>query len=672
MMKFFRKHNRKLLAVFMALLLIVWLGGPALTDLIAPDQMGQTLATSRFGKILYSDQHNAIAKTNRLAELGINWRTLNDPPQMWPAEEPLSILDWILLTREAEEMGLPLQGDELDTAINTVLRAYFPGSPRPLDEIRRRAGRQDVHVDAYRTALADFLAIRQLLFMVTQAAVPSEAEVRTATRDVLEQVTIDAVCLRALSFIDPEQAFTDEQIRQQFEAYKDSTPEPGSLTFGYFQPPRVKVEYVRIHQQTINDTLRMTDEEVDQRARDFWRANRTNEVFKRPLATTQPTTGPATQPVVEYFETYAQAKEAAHQAVRSARAAEITENLTSWLARRFATPFDDAIEGPDRYRIAPQHTRIPDYVTQTLGAVPPDLRYPTAVDVRTTDGFDAEGAARVPDIGTAFFLTLDGQPVHLARLAFFVQGLADYPAEARGDIRELYTSLHQFHPRTLRDLEGNRYLFRVVEVMPAHAPESPDVVRDAIIEDLRRQAAFDAAKAALEDLATKAKADGLAAAWEQAHELQDRIGDPGEGISSFEGFFAGISFSHREWMAPPDADTVNVPSLGRVSRNFVTECFALGEAPGEGPKLAVLEQPDDARVILVQWKRTTPMSERMYGELRRTTSQQIQRMRAFQFQRDWVDPKLIKARNELEYPREERTKKKPDVAPAQPDDTVEM
>ena len=32
MMKFFRKHMKELLAVFMALLLVVWLGGSALTD----------------------------------------------------------------------------------------------------------------------------------------------------------------------------------------------------------------------------------------------------------------------------------------------------------------------------------------------------------------------------------------------------------------------------------------------------------------------------------------------------------------------------------------------------------------------------------------------------------------------------------------------------------------
>ncbi len=670
MMKFFRKHNKKLLAIFMALLLVVWLGGAALTNLITPDQSGQVLAISRFGKIRYADQRLAMAKTERLTQLRIHWETLNEP--MWPAEQPLSIMDWILLTREAEEMGLQLKGDELDTAINTVLRAIFPGSARPLDEIQRLANQQDIHVDEYRTALADFLAIRQLLFTVTRASVPSEAEVRIAMRDLLERVTIDAVCLRALSFIDPEQSFTDEQIRQQFETYKDSTPEPGSLTFGYFQPPRVKVEYVRINQQAVEDNLRMTEEEVDQRARDFWRASRTDDVFKRPLATTQPTTAPTTEPAVEYFETYAQAKEAAHRAVRHARAAEITENLTSWLSRRFATTFDDALEGPDKYRIAPEHTRTPAYVMQTLEAVPPDLRYPMAVEANTTDWFDAESAARLPSIGTAFFLTLDERPVHLSDLAFTVQGLADYPAEASGEIRELYTSQYQFHPRALRDTEGNRYLFRVVEVTPAHAPESPDVVRDQIVEDLRRKAAFEAAKAALEGLKAKAKAEGLAAAWEQAQELKERIKDPGEGVSSFEGFFPDVAFAHRSWQAPPDADRMNVPSLGLVSTGFVAECFALGETQGDEPKLAVIEQPDDARVILVQWKRTDPMVDTMYGAIRSSVGQSIQRMRAMEIQRDWLDPQMIKARNRLEAPRQERAKERPDVAPVQPDDTVEM
>ncbi len=670
MMKFFRKHNKKLLAVFMALLLIVWLGGSALHELIRPDQMRELVATSRFGKIRHLDHRLAQIRTEHLTQLRIHWQTLNEP--MWPADQPLSILDWILLTREAAEMGLQLEGDELDTAINTVFRGHFSGTAPPLDVIRQLAIRQDIHIDAYRLAIADFLAIRQLLFTVMRATVPSEAEVRVAARDRLERVTIDAVCLRALSFIDPEQSFTNDQIREQFEMYKDSTPKPGSLTFGYFQPPRVKVEYVCIRQQAIQDNLRMTEEEVEQRARDFWRENRTNDAFKRPIAATQPTTAPATGPAGEYFETYTQARETAHQVVRAARAAEITENLTSWLARHFAKSFEDALEGPDKYRIAPSYIKAPDYVAKTVAAAPFDLSYPMAIEVETTDWFDAESAARLPGIGTAFSLSYDQRSDRLGDLAFDVQGVADYPVEASGDIRARYVSQYQFHPRALRDTDGNRYLFRVVDVTPAHTPESPDVVRDQIVEDLRRKTAFDAAKAALEDLKARAENGGLSAAWEESPDLRDRLGDSGAATSSFDGFFPEVSFARRDWMAAPDADSLNVPSLGVVTTGFVADCFALGQMPDDGPKLALIEQPDDARVILVQWKRTDPMSESLYRTLRPSMAQSIQRVRAMEFQRDWLDPKRIEARTEVKFPPRERSKKKPDLGPIHADDTVEM
>ncbi len=52
MMKFFRKYNKVLLAVFMALLMIVFVGGSALQSLLAP-QRDPVLAESALGPVKF-------------------------------------------------------------------------------------------------------------------------------------------------------------------------------------------------------------------------------------------------------------------------------------------------------------------------------------------------------------------------------------------------------------------------------------------------------------------------------------------------------------------------------------------------------------------------------------------------------------------------------------------
>ena len=58
MMKFFRKYNKALLAVFMVLLMVVFLGGSALDTLLSPSG-DRVVATSAVGTISFVDQRMA-------------------------------------------------------------------------------------------------------------------------------------------------------------------------------------------------------------------------------------------------------------------------------------------------------------------------------------------------------------------------------------------------------------------------------------------------------------------------------------------------------------------------------------------------------------------------------------------------------------------------------------
>ena len=149
MMKFFRKHHKKLLAVFMVLLMIVFLGGSALDSLLRPSG-DRVVATCNAGDISYSDHRVAEARTRILSMMGLPW----EQPFSGMAE-PLTTLDWILLTREAKLLGTALN-------LKPVLELR-DGRVEPLEKVRtkgkanarvielvaeRVAGKKDVRIAA--------------------------------------------------------------------------------------------------------------------------------------------------------------------------------------------------------------------------------------------------------------------------------------------------------------------------------------------------------------------------------------------------------------------------------------------------------------------------------------------------------------------------------------------
>src|SRR5437867_4375284 len=98
MMKFFRKYNKQLLAVFMALLMIVFIGGSALQSLLQPSA-NHPVAKSKYGEVMLKDQQHASETTGLLETVGFPWQ------HPAGAEKPIELVDWILLQREAQALG---------------------------------------------------------------------------------------------------------------------------------------------------------------------------------------------------------------------------------------------------------------------------------------------------------------------------------------------------------------------------------------------------------------------------------------------------------------------------------------------------------------------------------------------------------------------------------------
>ena len=176
MMKFFRKYNKHLLAIFMVLLMVVFLGGSALQSLWTPT-VDRVVAHTAVGDISFFDQQRAAASTSILRALGIDWRQ-----PYGQLGKPLTELDWIILTREAGQYGTEAQAAAARTWLGTDL------GPDQIDMIARRLSIKPTRIYA---AVAELRSVQSTTWAVSNAAIPSVAEVRKAARDALARRVAD-------------------------------------------------------------------------------------------------------------------------------------------------------------------------------------------------------------------------------------------------------------------------------------------------------------------------------------------------------------------------------------------------------------------------------------------------------------------------------------------------
>ena len=670
MMKFFRKRQKELLAVAMAGLLIIWLGGEAFTSMFNVSQAGDLVAQTAYGKITIGDQTVANGMTDLISRIGSDWTY-----PLGRQGAPITLNDWIVLGREAERLGI-----RPDRA--SVRQALIGDNGDAL--LVQRARELDVRVDDIVTAHARLMAIQQTAALVGTGALPSEAILRMAARDVLEKVRVRIVTLPAAALTDDDASFTDEEIATQYDAYRTSQRGAG-LDFGYILPPALKVEYIKINRDTIVDHLRVPDAVLEKQARDYWEDHKEDFDFERPEeaddddetsgdddddaqdtddeagddgATDSGETDEAESddeqeeldddadtdsPSSEFYQTWEEARQTALAIARRQRADRQAQRTVEWLAMQLRQPWY-VTTGDDGYKAAPEVVQTADYLTGLVSLVPAKHRYPEAMTVVTTDFFSEEKADNVRGIGLASKRSARGWD-SLRSLAFNVQGLAVIPSRDGVD-RSKYISLYQPSSTILADADKNLYLFRVVQTRLSQPPESLDEVRDSVIADLRRLRAFDAAKLRAEELVQQSRDVGLDQAFEGSEDLAD-LADAGVELNEPLPFARMAQYFLRLGMTY--APNMFLPGTGlSVSSDVGEQIFALGEA--DSP-IGVFPLEKDEKVLVIEWLETLPAQEDEYTALREGALKDLAYVLSNRAVREWLQPEKLRARNGVEAAR---------------------
>ena len=635
MIKFFRKYNKQLLAVFTVLLMVAFVGGFALENLMQPTTSGEVLFHA-FGKPVTNGDLTVVDRqTTILRGLGLPW---NYPWGPQGRVEPLDERHYLLLLREAEERGLRpgLEQARLQLATFGIDLNQF--------SLNNKVATQEIEL-----AVANYISVQQLWNMARGSIVPSELEIQQAVRDQYEKLNAHIVEVKSNPLIEPDAEISEEDVLAHFEKYKEQTSGGSALEFGYLIPDRVQVEYLAINTGEIALAQPITEKQAET----HWRAHQ--EDFGPPTTEddlgdgSSELVGPELPPPDPFYRTFAEAREDVITFLAQQRRLEEARGMASVIWRALREPWYNQPEDEAGFPQAPEVAKAADHYQQTLQKLQNRIPHRDAIDFGKSDLFAASEAGDVKRLGGTRVDTQTSTPGRrFGSSTHFVQGLVEL-ARAEGSSAQQALASYQTAPSQLIDEDNNLYLYRIVQVQERHAPTSIDEVRDEVVADLRAQRAFEAAKTHAEaiknrigegDLRTVCEAyDGLDADL-KAGTMSFFEAEPFPKMGrEFFGFRFPVIVSDKA--GARDQDNKRLHQI--QDERFVAEVFDLLESAGE-QGLGIIEVPAMERVFVVGLDGIDHLTKPEYEDYKKNIQSQIAVNRQNSLLEQWFSAESIRAR----------------------------
>jgi hypothetical protein len=617
MLKFFRKYNQMILVVVTGLLMIAFLGGSALTAVLAPSPTSQIVGKAYGSPITQGDMQIIGRRTDILRAMGYSWTT------PWGLDfqlEPLRELDYQLLLLEAQAYGLSPDLERarallrnIDAQILTSLRLSFKVAE---EEVEMAVANHMLVLDCWSTAL--------------RSVQTSGLEVNQEVVERFEKLPAEIIALSAEALVDASADIPDAEVQALFEKHKSDVPGTG-LDFGYLIPDRVRVQSMRINTSEIQLKREISVVQAER----HWAENK--ESFYRPDYI-EPDPASDEVPQSPFYETFDEARGDVFAALQKKERLIAAASLAELLRGQLAEVWYSQDIGEDGFVIAPQGVEATDLYEKALSTLlnnHPEFKDNVQIEVsepivRGNINF-SEGVQSARDYVPR------GAPARgFAARAFTVQGLirgtADQPVEAATSLAKFQTA-----PLPLIDRNENLYLFRVIEVEEAHAPTSITEVRDQVVTDARLARAFATLGEHANNLRNTVGPDGLRAAWDAFK------GNLPEGIGSA---FDADPFQR-------STGTTGVPAIWGGSAPIRSSALIEGAyemaSKGEG-ELGVIEAPEQGSFYIVKVGAIQHLTPDDFKTKSRQLRSSLSTIRQTQLKRAWFTSEEIRKRTQFEIP----------------------
>ncbi|MEX2219457.1 MAG: hypothetical protein WD749_11955 [Phycisphaerales bacterium] len=507
MVKVLRKHKQWLMAGFGVLLMLAFLGGPAIegTTKIVGNRTVGTLDGRRV----------------RASDLSLASRELSALGQVMPVLvrgvfgiEERDSQHWMLLAEEAKQAGLVAEAGDgqeflrrvapemaqmmLQQDIQLLLRVYQgPNAPRTPQEAVQRvaddivasaptafagARMNEEEMDA---ALAKAHGVYRMVSTLGAPRVSDRLSVTEAKREidaaVIDYAFLPASALAA-SVPEPDAA----ALAAHVDLFKANRPGEGDYGIGYLLPPRVKLEWLTLDRKAIEAAVALDPVEVHKRHAQ----NRSRY--------------PGT---LEQERARVEADMRAQHADRVMQEAQLVIQAETGKATR-------RLERDGKYRklpegweqVRPTMTAIAEAVRDQVSRVPElNIRMPLPAVTAKGEWLTQADVAALEGIARAT-MRVGGIEAPLHEAVFWAKELGGsenvIAVQAGIPLAE--------HP--LSDAEGNRHYILVRETRGESEPENVEEVREEAVTDYRNLRAFEALRARADELRSAAMSGGVDAA----------------------------------------------------------------------------------------------------------------------------------------------------------------
>lgn len=586
LMKFLRQYNKRILAIVTAFILVSWLVGEPLRQLLQPDPSKTEMGTAFGATIRARDLVPAQNTTNILTLLGVPWQNLGRVAAA--SGDSIQIVHWYLLSREAQQSGIRATQRDID---EFFVRQRL--TPEYIDLVRNRNG---VSLGQIRAAVGEFLAIGRMAESAGGLVTPTEGQVRHYVKELFDKVNVRLATFKASEFADPSEAISDAELNSQFEQYRGVSAEENDLGYGYKWPRRVRVEYLSARVDDLLPTIQIADEEI----RRYYRKNKdsrefTTFEFKTP--TTAPgTTAPAQPQIVATQKSFSNAQEQIVKTLKERQAVGRIRDGMDRIAADLGQPWLDVPAGKDGYKPVPDRVRDPNYLSDAVERYKARLGIP--LTFKRTELLTARTAESEPGIGTATTSGEGSDKLAFSEYIFRVPGF--YDASKVGETHaRLALFQTPFVPLTnVSPLTGqpyDRFLFRVVETAEPTVPQSLADVRSLVERDVRELHALRRAGERAREFYASARNVGVEGAYALATDLKDPKYKDAFQPRNPPPFARRVSLLETDQMeymrnTVSGAATVTAPAVVGIderSRELVDQCFEMAAPDWTSPALEV-------------------------------------------------------------------------------------
>ncbi|MHC4439697.1 MAG: hypothetical protein ACYS3S_20255 [Planctomycetota bacterium] len=580
LVKWFRKNNKKVMAVVVIVIMIGFIGGSALQqigrrrsgtvahfgekneitdyDLSLARQELNILSMLRadallrsqdlhgifLGELLFSDQRASVALINRLKQAirtnqyKISEKQIND---LYRRQAPPGIY-WLLLQNEAQNAGIRVSNDQAAELLRRIIPQLFQGQTYS-QLIGAMIRQQRIPEQQILTTLSKLLAILQYSAIVCSNEDLTTRQIMQMASNEEERINVEFVKFDTAVFAEQQEAPAEDKIAGHFDKYKAIAP--GTVSdenphgFGYTLPDRVGLEYIACRLDDVKTIVKPpTQDEIG----NYYSRN------KEQLFTEQVPSDPndPNSPTIPKTKSFAEVASSISRQLLKDKINSTATNILQEARTLTEAELEDLKIESAEVTTEQLKEKAGDYKTT---AAKLSEKYKIKVYTGQTGLLSPVDIQSDEQMGTLFLQGYGQNPVILSKVVFAVDELAaselgpfDVPTprmfENIGPVRDMMSMYSS-------DAGGIMAIMRVIDARKAGEPESIDVtysthslkidpneedagediysVKEKVTEDLKKLAVLEITKSKAEEFVALAEKESWTNAINKFEELYGQL-----------------------------------------------------------------------------------------------------------------------------------------------------